>query len=77
LLWTTNERVNNDLGTTQQDRPDITLDGAGNAYFVWLDQRNGNFDINFSYRPPSGSWVLLILGTGKYRSKFRISEIDR
>jgi hypothetical protein len=38
LLWTTNERVNNDLGTTQQDRPDIALNGAGKAYSVWRDQ---------------------------------------
>jgi hypothetical protein len=61
-LWSANERVNDDPGTFLQDRPDIAIDSAGNAYAVWRDLRNGiydghwDLDVYFSYRPAGGNW---------------------
>ncbi len=54
--WSTNIKVNDDVGTTSQAQPSITLDGTGNAYAVWLDQRNGQNDIYFAYLPKGGTW---------------------
>jgi len=60
--WVAGERVNDDSGTALQDRPDIAVDSAGNAYAVWRDLRNGTYngqwdlDIYFSYRPAGGKW---------------------
>jgi hypothetical protein len=57
-----NERVDDDTGTFVQDRPDIAIDSTGNAYAIWRDLRNGNYDghwdldIYFSYRPTGGNW---------------------
>jgi len=36
--------------------PSIAVDPSGNAYAVWQDDRNGNSDIYFSYRPAGGTW---------------------
>jgi len=55
-IWGTNVKVNDDPGTTGQSYPSIAVDGSGNAYAVWGDGRNGNYDIYFSYRPAGGSW---------------------
>jgi hypothetical protein len=61
-FWSANERVNDDSATFLQDRPDIALDGAGNAYAVWRDLRNGTYDghwdldVYFSFRPAGGDW---------------------
>ena len=52
--WGTNVRVNDDAGLTYQGNPSIGLDSPGNAYAVWKDERNGNSDIYFSYRPAGG-----------------------
>jgi hypothetical protein len=54
--WGVNERINDDSGTTHQWIPDILVDAAGNAYATWQDQRSGNGDIYYSFRPASGSW---------------------
>jgi hypothetical protein len=54
--WGANQRVNDDASTQIQDWPAIAADGAGNAYAVWKDYRNGYPAIYFSYRPAGGSW---------------------
>ncbi|MBC8265168.1 MAG: hypothetical protein H8E47_13720 [Anaerolineales bacterium] len=52
--WGPNERVNDDTGTALQEIPSIAVDGAGNTYAVWEDNRNGAGDIYFAYRPAEG-----------------------
>lgn len=54
--WGADIKVNDDAGTTSQAQPSITLDETGNAYAVWLDQRNGQNDIYFAYLPKDGTW---------------------
>jgi len=54
--WGPNVKVNDDAGTAGQGWPSIAVDASGNAYVVWYDERNGNPDIYFSYRPAGGSW---------------------
>ena len=54
--WSGNVRVDDDTGANRQIRPQIALDPADNAYAVWQDERNPNWDIYFSYRPAGGSW---------------------
>jgi hypothetical protein len=54
--WTTNERIDDALGTATQYGPDIAVDGVGNAYAVWADRRNGDSDVYFAYRPAGGTW---------------------
>jgi len=56
--WSSSVRVNNDTGTTQQDRPAIALGPDGATYLIWDDYRPGTqADIYFSRRNPStGVW---------------------
>jgi len=54
--WSANERVNENTGQVWQLFPDIAVDDAGNTYAVWQDNRNGNWDIYFAYRPAGGGW---------------------
>ncbi len=54
--WETNVEVSDDPGTATQWSPAIAVDANGNAYAVWQDKRNGNWDIYFSYRPADGDW---------------------
>lgn len=54
--WSANVKVNDDPGAADQYSPAIAVDSLGNAYAVWMDYRNGNYDIYFSYRPAGGSW---------------------
>jgi hypothetical protein len=51
-------KVNDDTGTTQQDRAAITLGPDGASYLIWDDYRTGNqADIYFSRRDPAtGTW---------------------
>jgi len=55
--WSANVRVNDDTGQAAQYYPSISIDASGNAYAVWDDDRNGNWDIYFSYRPAGGTWA--------------------
>lgn len=54
----TPERVNDnqELGFIAHADAAVTYDGAGNAYAVWADQRNGTYDVFFSHRPVGESW---------------------
>ncbi len=36
--------------------PDIAVDSIGNVYVVWADNRDGDSDIYFAYRPADGTW---------------------
>ena len=54
--WGTNVKVNDDSGSEVQYSPSIAVDPSGNAYAMWQDSRNANWDIYFSYRPAGGAW---------------------
>jgi len=43
-IWN-NVKVNVDASSADQIKPDITVDSLGNIYAVWMDSRNGNWDI--------------------------------
>ncbi len=55
-VWDINRQVNDVPGTNYA--PQLALDGAGNAYALWQDDRNANDggDIYFAYRPVGGGW---------------------
>ena len=44
----TNILVNDDSGTAAQSSPELGVDGDGNPYIVWVDERNGNKDIYYA-----------------------------
>jgi hypothetical protein len=56
--WSANVRVNDDAGAEFQEEPFVAVDARGNAYAVWHDYRNGDYDpdIYFSCRSAAGSW---------------------
>ena len=53
-VWSGEMKLNTDTGTKAQNTPAIAVDGAGNLYVVWADERNtvstGNTDIYFTKR---------------------------
>jgi hypothetical protein len=49
--WAANVRVNDDVGPAWHVGSSIGVDSIGNAYAVWQDNRNDNWDIYFSYLP--------------------------
>ncbi len=54
--WGTSVQVNDGGGTSIEWFPSIAVDGAGNAYAIWLDGRSGGH-IYFAYRPAGGVWL--------------------
>jgi hypothetical protein len=48
----TDSRVNDDAGTASHAGPKIAVGPKGNAYAIWMDFRNGDYDIYFTYRVP-------------------------
>jgi hypothetical protein len=46
--WNANVKVNDDVGTTTQNTPNLIADNSGNLYLAWGDGRNGNQDIYFA-----------------------------
>jgi hypothetical protein len=54
--WGPNVQVSDDRSGAWQWEPAIAVDGSGNAYAVWEDERNDTGDIYFSYRPAGGDW---------------------
>ena len=56
-LWSDNMRVDDDPGNTNQVMPAVAVDPAGNAYALWTDNRSGDSDVAFAYRPAGGAWA--------------------
>lgn len=56
--WGTNVRINDDTGTAHQwtSHHAVAVDATGNAHAIWMDQRNGDWDIYAAYRPMGGAW---------------------
>lgn len=54
-VWSANQKINNDAGTTSQWYPQIVADASGNAHAVWLDNRTGPH-VYYAYRPTGGVW---------------------
>jgi hypothetical protein len=53
--FSTNIKVNDDIGDAEQLGPSIAVDSEGNIYCVWMDQRNGNLEIYFANSSDGGS----------------------
>lgn len=55
--WAPNVRVNHDTPIMARV-PNIAVDGKGNAYAVWADERTGGWvpSLSFAYRPAGGNW---------------------
>jgi len=43
-------------GDERQSGPQIAVDGGGNAYAVWVDERDARRQVRFAYRPAGGDW---------------------
>ena len=54
--WGTNIKVSDVSMVYVGAFPRIAVDSAGNGYAIWADNRNGNLDIYFSYKPSGGTW---------------------
>jgi len=55
--WSASVRVDDGPETAwAKEWPSIAVDPAGNAYAVWLDDRTGDHQVYFSYRPAGGAW---------------------
>ncbi len=52
--WGANVKVNDDDGASQVS-PSVDVDDRGNAYAVWMDYRNSNYDIYFSDTSPTAT----------------------
>ncbi len=50
-----NFKVNNDIGSFDQEYPAISTDGSGNFILTWQDYRKGNWDIYAQRYNPSGN----------------------
>lgn len=77
--WGPNVRVNDDVGTAWQGFPALAVDDAGNAYVIWQDERNGDPDIYFAYRPSGGTWgpnVRVNDDTGVTRQEYPDIAVD-
>ncbi len=55
--WSDNVRVDDDSGSANQVMPAVAMDPAGNAYALWADNRSGDSDVEFAYRPAGGVWA--------------------
>jgi len=53
--WQANVRVD-DAPAGSAYEPDIAVDASGNSYALWSDNRSGNRDIYYSFRPSGGNW---------------------
>ena len=54
--WNPSVKVNDNDDPSFRWEGSIAVDASGNSYAIWTDERNGDADIYFSYRPAGGSW---------------------
>jgi len=54
--WQPNEKVNQQNNTFSAIQPAIAVDSQGNAYAVWMDTRDGGYNVYFAQRPANGVW---------------------
>lgn len=73
-LWAADVLVNSDNGTAGQYSPVVAVDVSGNIFVVWVDSRNGNYDIYAQRLSADGTrlWGIDMLvnsdgGTGNYQ----------
>ncbi|TET24264.1 MAG: hypothetical protein E3J78_01435, partial [Candidatus Cloacimonadota bacterium] len=52
--WGTDVRVNDNTAASRE-WPSLSLDGSDNIYVVWMDNRDGNSNIYFSYSTDGGN----------------------
>lgn len=50
--FSANQKVSDDVGSAFQRLVDLAMDSNGYTHLVWMDNRNGNFDIYFTRAPP-------------------------
>ncbi|NOZ05028.1 MAG: exo-alpha-sialidase [Chloroflexi bacterium] len=53
--WSTNVKVNSDIGSTGQTEPSLARDGLGNLHLAWRDLRNGDADIYYARSTNGGA----------------------
>ena len=53
-VWSANSRVNHDVGTTSQAKPDVAVDGQGNGYVAWSRTTTVGRIIEFAFRRKGG-----------------------
>ncbi|UCE74295.1 MAG: exo-alpha-sialidase [Methanomassiliicoccales archaeon] len=46
--FSADKKINDDVGSAYQSSPSIAVDGAGNIYITWRDNRNSDSDIYFA-----------------------------
>jgi len=54
--WTPNQRISDDPGTADQYSARIEIDGNGNLFVVWLDDRVFSTEVRMSRLIPGGTW---------------------
>ncbi len=55
-VWRANERISDDPFAPRQVNPSLALDGKGNVYALWQENKNNSSELYFSYRPTLGKW---------------------
>jgi len=80
-LWTADVRVNSDSGTAGQYAPALAMDGDGNAFVVWMDNRNGNDNIYAQKLDANGDkpWaadVRVNSGSGATEQRYPAAAVD-
>ena len=54
--WGGNIRINDYKGAAWHSGVGLAVDSLGNAWAIWADYRNGNWDIYSDYCPRGGNW---------------------
>lgn len=73
--WSANMRIGQSGGAASKEWEDFVLDAEGGGYALWIDDRNGVYDLFFRYRTPEGVWQpseQVNLSTGPV---YRVSQV--
>lgn len=54
VTWSTNVKVNDDTSSSDQEDPSLAVDGNGDLYLAWDDERGGGSDIYFAKSTDGG-----------------------